>query len=746
LRVGQWRIASNPNTINTGTPRAHPVAALSKMPKPRSKRQAIRDDRKQKRRDDAAHEEAKSAKRQRLDEAGNANDVADEHAAYGEYQDGPDQGSIPGVAAPPEREFFGMLSDQEQDYFRSVDEQLDIDDFPSQEERDMYLANVFVEAEGKELKLACSQSCSRLMERLILMSNTRQKKKLFEQFASHFLALIQHRFASHCCETLFLQSAPIVTRELGGDVDDAPLEGEEADSQPLPSMEELFLLTLDELEGQLGYLLTDRFASHTLRVLLIILSGRPLEQSSTKSLIHSKKKEKISAPWTSNAGNDSSTGLRAVPSSFTSATKKIIADSTDGMDTTALRVLACHPTGNPGLQLLLELDIALNQKEAKSEGDAATEATSADQRLLWRLLPGAPASLKESSSPATDFINAMTYDPIGSRLLETLVTHCPGKLFKVMYKSILSDRIQSLVRNDIASYPAIRILSRLGKEDLVVAVKKIIPEVPKLVSLSRFNVIKALFERCNIREANSEVSALLRALTSAVGGDIKSLVPKFCIPETEEGADKPVQQSMSKNRSALISAGAHLTTTMLSIRGSTSNAIQSSLVSLAPEVLLNLATSSGPTAHVLMAAFSTPSQNKAFHKVLVAAMMRDIMALAQSPNGSKVLSAIVTIPSKSEGINLAFHMKQQIVNVLGQNEQDLRETFEGRRVWKAWKGDMWKTRTRDWISWAKEFDSQPAEPFWKKQGISTNANNPNMVKVDEKRKLRRTEEEEPAAE
>lgn len=719
------------------------------MPKPRTKRQAIREERKQKRRDKDTADEEQSAKRQRLDEAGNANDVADEYGAPDIYTDGAEQGGFPGASAPPEREFFGMLSDQEQEYFRSVDEMLDIDDFPSQEERDMYLANVFVEAQGKELKLACSQSCSRLMERLILMSNTRQKKKLFEQFASHFLALIQHRFASHCCETLFLQSAPIVTRELSGERDDAPVEGEEADSQPLPSMEELFLLTLDELEGQLGYLLTDRFASHTLRVFLIILSGRPLEQSATKSLIHSKKKEKISAPWTSNAGLDSHSGIRAVPSSFTAASKKIIADSTDGMDATALRVLACHPTGNPVLQLLLELDISLNskletQKEAKGEGETVVEATPAEERLLWRLLPGAPASFKEPSSPATEFINTMTYDPIGSRLLETLVTNCPGKLFKVMYKAILSDRIQSLARNDIASYPAIRILSRLGKEDLVVAVKKILPEMPKLVSLSRFNVIKALFERCNIREAHSEVTAILRALTSACGGDIKSLVPKLCIPEKDEQANKPAQQSLTKNQSALVSAGAHLVTTMLSIRGSTSNAIQSSLVSLQPEVLMNLATSSGPTAHVLMSAFSTASQNKAFHKVLVAAMMRDVMGLALSPHGSKVLSAIITIPSKSDGINLAFHLKEQIMNTLGEHEQELRDSFEGRRVWKAWSGDLWKTRSRDWISWAKEVDTQ-TEPFWKKKA-QANANNPNMVKVDEEKRRRKTADDEEAAE
>ncbi|KAM0811182.1 putative Pumilio-family RNA binding repeat domain-containing protein [Seiridium cardinale] len=700
------------------------------MPKPRTKRQAIREERKQKRIDtQEADENAQSKKRQRLDAAGNANHVADE---YGDFEQATDPQDPDGVSRP-EKEFFGMLSDSEQEYFRSVDEQLDIDDFPSQEARDMYLANVFVEAQGKELKLACSQSCSRLMERLILMSNSRQKKKLFEQFATHFLNLLQHRFASHCCETLFLQSAPVVTRELSGVRDDDPAEEEdvEEDAQPLPTMEELFLLTLDELEGQLGYLLTDRFASHSIRVLLIILSGRPLEQAATKSLIHSRKKEKISAPWTSDAGLEPSEGLRPVPSSFTAAAKKVIADSTEGMDATALRLLARHPTGNPVLQLLLELDIALNSKKEGVKDDAQPEEESSQRRLLWQLLPEAPGSLKESTSEASEFINSMIYDPIGSRLLETLVTHCPGKLFKVMFKNNFSERIASLARNDVASYLAIRILSRLGKEDLAISIQKIIPEMPKLVSLSRFNVIKTLFERCNVRDASAEIPGLLRAFTSACGGDKKALIPKMCLPEKDGDSEKPTQQSILKNQSAVISHGSHLATTMLAIPGPTSAAIQTSLAALPPELIMTLATSSGPTGHVLTAAFASPSQNKAFHKVLVAALMKDIMGLAQSAQGSKVISAVVSIPSKSDGINLPFHMKQQIMNVLGEHEMELRESFEGRRTWKAWQGDMWKTRPRDWIEWAKEVDVA-TEPVWKrKQSAIKNNSNPNLVKVDE---------------
>ncbi|KAI1744848.1 pumilio-family RNA binding repeat domain-containing protein [Xylaria scruposa] len=705
------------------------------MPKPRSKRQAIRDERKKKKRnqDEANPDESiHIAKRRRRNEGEGEDGV---EAQISAFDDGHDPSQAASGLLPTEREFFGMLSDQEQEYFRSVDEQLDLDNFPSQEERQLFLASVFTEARGKELKLACSQSCSRLMERLILMSNTRQKKKLFEQFAGHFLNLVQHRFASHCCETLFLQSAPIVSRELGGERDDMPAEDDDPDEKPLPYMEELFLLALDELEGRLSFLLTDRFASHTLRVLLLILSGRPLDQAQTKSLVHSKKKEKISAPWKFSSGVEVDSKLRAVPNSFSLATKKIISDTVSGMSPTELRVLATHPTGNPVLQLLLELDITMNSKSTDESGEMT---------LLWHLLPGAPASLKDATAPASDFVNSMLYDAIGSRLLETLIVHCPGKVFKVLYKQVLEPRMHSLLRNDIACYPAIRVLNRLSKEDLVGVVKQTIPEFGKLVSLSRFNVIKTLLERCQARQAYDEVKSLTKHLVGECGGDSKSLVPRLCLPMSSQDDGEKKHEPLAKNRSALVSHGSHLVTAMLAIPETPRKAIQSSISALSEEQILELATSSAPTSHVIVDALSTPSQNKIFHKALVAALRPHVMELVNSEHGNKVLSAIIAVPSRSEGISLPFHIKESIMTELGQHEQELRDSFIGRRIWRNWKGDLWRNRRVDWIAWAKEVDSVPdpkipdrqsktSGPGQRSKPFGLQHDNPNNIKVDAKR-------------
>lgn len=391
------------------------------------------------------------------------------------------------------------------------------------------------------------------------------------------------------------------------------------------------------------------------------------------------------------------------------AIHKIIADSTSSMDATALRVLATHPTGNPVLQLLLELDIALNSQASGSEKKGQE---STDTSLLHRLLPGAPASLSDAESEASGFVNSMLYDSIGSRLLETLITNCPGKVFKGLYQNILGPRIGTFLRNDTASYPAIKALNRLSKEDLVDAVQKTLPQVSHLISKGRFNVLKVLFERCNVRHANDEIRALLKAICEAYESDDKCLVPKLCgLEEEEEAAEQKEEfQHVTKNKSASVSHGSQLAAIMLSIPHPTSKAIQTSLLALGPERLLRLATTSTATANVLLTALSTPAKNnQIFHKALVASLITQLADLTSSQYGHNVVNAIVSMPSRGDGVALPFHLKQAVMTQLGEQEPVLRESWMGRSVWRTWKGDLWRHRRSDWIKWIKDFDPAPTE-------------------------------------
>ena len=121
-------------------------------------------------------------KRQRV----NGNDEAAEQQDYvaigtnSAYENGTQQD---GDGPFEDKPFFGMLDEDEQEYFKRADELLEMNNFGDAEERNLFLANVYREANGKELKIANSQSCSRLMERLIQLSTPAQLKTLFQKFS-----------------------------------------------------------------------------------------------------------------------------------------------------------------------------------------------------------------------------------------------------------------------------------------------------------------------------------------------------------------------------------------------------------------------------------------------------------------------------------------------------------------------------------------------------------------------------------
>ena len=232
--------------------------------------------------------------------------------------------------------------------------------------------------------------------------------------------------------------------------------------------------------------------------------------------------------------------------------------------------------------------------------------------------------------------------------------------------------------------------------------------MPVLVSKARYNVIKTLYERCTARGAPEQIPYITRALTTALGSNSKELVPKLCGVEDASAAagkeEKPKFQQDAQNKTAMAAHGAHLVSAMLSTPGIPSKVAQNSLLALSPDQLFTLATHTAASANVLTTALSQPSPNNAFHKAIVAALVPRTAELALNPYGHRILEAIPALPSRGPG-SVPFHVKQTIMSALAAREHDLRESWAGRSTWRAWRGDVHKTRPYDWTSWAKEVDA-----------------------------------------
>jgi nucleolar protein 9 len=588
-----------------------------------------------------------------------------------------------------ESPFYGLLDSEEQEYFSRANELLELNQFQDAEERSIFIESVYKEAKGKELKIACSQSCSRLLEKLIVLSDTHQIRRLFNKFIGHFLNLVQHRFASHCCETLFIHAAPAVTNKIPKPNKRQSNEGEEEDddAEPEMSLADMFLQVITELEGNWGYLLTERFASHTIRVLLLVLAGEPIDVSSNNSVVASRKKEKLGVPAAERKAETAILQKKSVPEAFIIALKKIMNDMTAGLDDTYLRALATHPVGNPVLQVLLSLELSHFGKSSAKDPKSITR----------RLVPD--ESLEEGSQSAV-FLSGLLYDPVGSRLLETFVRSAPGKLFKNFHRNIIRERIASLSRNEIAAYVVVRVLERIGKDDLQTDRDLISPEIPGLVERSRLIVPRTLIERCIARDVDTV--PLAKAFEASYDKDpatrLRQLLKLEKSVAQDDQAPGPAKSENQRGAAPEQVHGSLLAQAMLRVSGPLSELVYSSLLATSSEDILSIAQNS-ITSHVLQQALTLPTSAAQFRRQFVPRFLSHIKDLALDSSGSHVVDALW---SATKDI---FFLKERIAQELAENEHTLRDSFVGRMVWKNWSMDLYKRGRGEWKQKAKGIES-----------------------------------------
>ncbi|KAL9089344.1 MAG: hypothetical protein Q9159_002560 [Coniocarpon cinnabarinum] len=636
------------------------------------------------RRDDPDENEASSWKRRRTSEAAEDPDgpPADFIALHDDAAEADHEASD-----GRERRFYGLLDEQEHEYFKNADQMLEVNQFRDADERSIFIENLHKEAGGKELKLACEQTGSRLMERLILLSTHDQLKSLFQKFDGEYIHLMSHRFASHCCETLFKTSAPVVSEELAN----APVDHDANEMDGVgPSMESLFLNVLHELDENLAHMITDKFASHTLRVLLFILSGKAvddpdaksIDKTQHKSLVAGKRKAKIAIDSPVQPSSHSQASL-AVPQSFSDNLLHVIQTLVAGLDTTTLRALATQRTANPTLQLILQLELTVLGKQRGVEADS----------MLKKLLPDDPITPESDSAR---FLNGIMSDPVGSHLVQTVIQYAPGKVFKNLYKEVFKSHMAHLACHDTASYVICQILERLSVEDLQQAADSLIAEVPRLLEWSRTNILRTLAERMTARKINSK--PLADAITSACSTDNSrhlSLPKMLQLPDNlpEVPASTKPEAPLHIVTSSSQNAASVLTQALLQIPGPLSGMVFDALNTLGPKHLRCLAHTS-PLSPILQTALTADTASIIFRRKLITQFYGAIAEYSLSPSASHVIDAV----ERGSRRDLAF-VRERIAEELSENEAALRENTFGRKVWRNWDMDLYQ---RDRDRWIKE--------------------------------------------
>ena len=500
---------------------------------------------------------------------------------------------------------------------------------------------------------------------------------------------MSHRFASHCCETLFVRSAPVVEEELvTGVVSKSKQAGSDGDDES--SMQDLFLHVLDEIQGDLGYMITDKAASHCLRVLLIVFSGKSLDDpqqksldnSQHKSLVAGKRKENI----TISTANDNLAGLklseRTVPGSFMDALHHIVNHSVASLDTSALWSFATHKVANPTLQLLLELELTLFGKDCAAQHNS----------ILKKLLPDDTIT---ESSDSGKFVNGMLFEPVGSHLLETIIEHAPGKIFKTIYRETIKDRIGSLARNDTASYVVCRVLQRLGPQDLSDAAQSIIAEISILAERSRFNVLRTLAERLVVRQVDS--TSFITALKAAYPSDSAALSIDKLLQLPDNLPDVPTSRKTETPLHIVTSPSQNAASVffqaLLRLPGSLSALMFDALSQLEFKFVRCIAHTS-PLSPILQTALTADTATIIFRRKMVTRLYGAIAEFSMSPSASHVIDAAEVGTRKA----LAF-VRERVAEELSESEAELRDSPCGRKVWRNWGMDFYQ---RDRDGWTKD--------------------------------------------
>ncbi|KAI9341409.1 armadillo-type protein [Obelidium mucronatum] len=391
----------------------------------------------------------------------------------------------------PEQPELGMVDPDVQVYFMSVEKMLDDNEFETDEDRILFVQNVYREVGANDVKLAADSECSRVLEKLIRLSSDIQVRKLMRSFNAMFSELFRHRFASHVTQTLLSLVADIVEREqthgpAPEEEDDEPPSDDSINQGPLPSMEALFISMCEELNNQWTHLMSDPWGSHLVRAVLNVASGESLlppkssSLRSKKSQSYNAKNNNASAPGPAQKTSDRKTaaGLvkkRKVPESFKNTLESITQSVLESMNEYEIRSFAGHAVANPVLQILVSIK-------------------PAGQKLISSIM-------NIDSDKGYQFMGSLITDTVGSHLVEKILANASPKDFHSLYIRHFKGNLVTLCNHHVANFVVQHLIqnTRNGTQ-LNVLMEEIIGTdgagIEKLFFRNRQGVVVKILEAC----------------------------------------------------------------------------------------------------------------------------------------------------------------------------------------------------------------------------------------------------------
>lgn len=377
------------------------------------------------------------------------------------------------VAEPIKPTFFGLVDSNEIDYFKQAESTLNIDSFETPEERTGFVSSVLQECRGKELKLVTNQICSKLMERLVMIGKDKQIKYIMKQFTNHFVQLASHKYSSHVVETLLVRVAAIIEKEIVNDPEAEAEEEEEEDEELNQAVdhvttEHLFIQMLNEFKPHLNIMVDHQYASHVLRLVVLIISGKELPSTTVSNSTLRSKKSKIARKMIEIKDSDIFNRAFQVPASFKTEIKEVCQALTKNQTPNTMRQLAIHKIASPVIQLLLQVEGIVDK-----------------DRAVWHLMFLKENDDKDPQEEA--FVEYLLSDSVGSHFMESLIKNqgVRMKYIERLYKLYMKERVLKLAKRSSTGVFIIQaLLFKLKPGEVQFMLDQIVPELTNLISIS----------------------------------------------------------------------------------------------------------------------------------------------------------------------------------------------------------------------------------------------------------------------
>lgn len=603
----------------------------------------------------------------------------------------PDENApISGTSQPHQPSiFFGLVDANELDYFKQAESSLNIDAFETPEERDSFTRSVLEEARGKELKLVTNQICSKLMERLVLTATDKQLKAVFRLFQGHFVALSQHKYSSHVVETLLVRAAALVEKELvhkgdGNDENDDEDENEE-DAAVLLPMEEMVANMLAEIRPQMPVLVDHQYASHVLRVVVLVLSGRELPATTASNALRSKK-SKIARKMIEIKDSDDFARAFQTPPSFKGQLRDLVA-SLGVLETRRARELAAHKVASPLLSLLIQVEGMVDR-----------------ERALWHRVFLSEDSGADSQEEA--FMEYLLLDPVGSHFLELLVKNDGARLRYIerLHKLYVRDRVSRLARRTTTGVFVIQaLLAKLKPKEVQSMLDALVPELAKLVSVA---------ETQHLELARAVIDASVRCLDYRREEVVEQLAAKFAPggPETATFLENTLQlatSTLGNTRGDWPTAAerrrALFVEKIVEYDPLFVRCVWHALLGLPSERFVQLCTHgvfSHVVEHAMVVKEDALKEDGILRKRVLNLFQGHIVTLACNAYGLHVVDRLWSFT-----VLFPVYKDRVAVELYGQSAV-VKESNYGKLVWKNWAMEQFSRRKHDWKALVKEQETE----------------------------------------